>query len=138
MWPNLRKPSFWARLHSVLLLSITDWYFNLLLFKFLSMSRLLEHVVIELAWGLFNRKGILWPFQPLKSKFEVCINTYMHACMHTYIHTCIHTYIRTYIRTYVRTYVHTALCYYWLNGFVRSSDLSVYCVFIGFEQLWII
>ena len=24
-----------------------------------------------IAWGIFNRKGISWPFQPLKSKFGV-------------------------------------------------------------------
>ena len=33
------------------------------------MSRLLEHLVRYLSEGTFNREGILWPFQHLKSKF---------------------------------------------------------------------
>ena len=32
---------------------------------------MLEHVVIDIVQSPFNRKSILWPFQPLKSKFGV-------------------------------------------------------------------
>ena len=45
---------------------------TLFFISFISVSRLLEHVVRDLPYSIFNRGGgILWTFQPLKSKLWV-------------------------------------------------------------------